>query len=181
MNTIKTNRTHAIMKMVGFYVLLFVLVYSNTMMAEAQMKSNCCNYWKSKVSEAIPTPERSSEKHNSESESILAAIECLLTMEGDKSRARFSGATRFDTSQTFEPATSDVGALYYISFLYLKKWDHSNAVALVDKDNRLNHPESISIAYRAYRKWFKKIKDEGITKAREQKLDPLEGTGIRWY
>jgi hypothetical protein len=181
MNKILTPRTYLRYKELHIVSLFLVLVYTNTVMAVELRESNCCDFWKSKVSEAIPITEEPVEKAKSEDERVLSAIECLLTMEGDKSKARFGGATRFNVSQTFEPATSDVAALYYISFLYLGKWDHASAVAIVDDDNRFNDRESISVAYKAYRKWFDKVKDLGLAKARARNLDPLENTQIRWY
>ena len=101
-------------------------------------------------------------------------------MEGNK-QAAFSGAVQLYVSQSFENTPADVAALYYISFLYHQKWDHSDAVALSGKDGAVNTPEVVSEAYRGYKKWFAQVKRVGLAKAREMKLDPLKGTKVRWY
>jgi hypothetical protein len=32
-----------------------------------------------------------------------------------------------------------------------------------------------------YRNWFRKVREIGLTKARELGLDPLDKTGVHWY
>jgi hypothetical protein len=48
------------------------------------------------------------------------------------------------------------------------------------KKPKLNTKRLVEAAYRSYRKWFEKVKEIGLGKAREQKIDPLDGSGISW-
>ena len=111
----------------------------------------------------------------------MAGIECLLKMEGNKNRARFSGAVKDYVSQLFENTPADVAALFYISYLYHQKWDHADAVALRGSDGSVNTPKVVQDAYRSYKKWFAEVKRIGLSKAREMKLDPLKHTKVTWY
>jgi hypothetical protein len=140
-----------------------------------------CKYWLSRVDGDVNLPDQFKHVDESNIENIIVGIECLLTFEGNKKRARFSGATRHDVSQLFDPATVDIAALYYISYLFTQKWDHADAVAIVDKEGRVNTDESTKEAFQAYREWFKEVKKLGIYKARESRLDPFGGKNIRWY
>jgi hypothetical protein len=119
----------------------------------------------------------------------VAAIECLLGAENDQRPAGFSGATRLDISQTFAPARVNLAALYLISYMYSGHYDHAGAVALrgddasyVDgKGNYVTTPSAIRRAYRSYRVWFAKVRRIGLAKAQQAGLQPLEGSGLRWY
>jgi hypothetical protein len=140
-----------------------------------------CKYWLSRVDSDVKRPDQFKHVDESNMDNIIVGIECLLALEDNKKRARFSGATRYDVSQLFAPATVDVAALYYVSFLFTQKWDHANAVAIVDKEGRINTDESIKEAFQAYREWFKEVKKLGIYKARESGIEPFAGKNIRWY
>jgi hypothetical protein len=140
-----------------------------------------CKYWLSRVDSDVKPTDQFKHVDESNVENIMVGIECLLALEGNKKRARFSGASRHDVSQLFAPATVDIAALYYISFLFTQKWDHADAVAIVDKDGRINTDESIKEAFQAYREWFKEVKKLGIYKARESGIDPFAGKNIKWY
>lgn len=119
----------------------------------------------------------------------LAAIGCLLGAENDLKPAALSGATRLDISQTFAPARVNLAALYAISYIYSGHYDHAGAVALrgddasyIDsKGNYGTKPSAIHKAYQAYRAWFVKVRQLGLAKAKRSGLQPLEGTGLRWY
>jgi len=52
---------------------------------------------------------------------------------------------------------------------------------LVDRNGKKNTKGSIKVAYEAYLSWFEKVKEIGLQKAREEKLDPLNGAPVRWY
>jgi hypothetical protein len=142
--------------------------------------SDSCEFWQAKADATLPRS-KAPDPDLTDSTIIMAAIECLLKMEGNKHKAAFSGAMKYYVSQNFENTPADVAALYYISYLYYQKYDHADAVALRGKDGSVNTPEVVSKAYRGYKKWFEKVKSVGLEKAREMKLDPLKSTKVRWY
>ena len=119
----------------------------------------------------------------------LNAIECLLGAENDLRPAVFSGGTRFDISQTFAPAHVNLAALYAISYIYSGHYNHAAAVALRGDDashtdsngNYVTKASAIHKAYKAYRAWFAKVRQMGLASAQKSGLQPLEGTGLRWY
>lgn len=113
---------------------------------------------------------------------VQKGIRCLLKLEGNKDEATFSGATRFDTSQIFEePATVEVAALFYISYLYYRDWGAVAGAVVLTEKNGSTSAETIRKAYRYYREWFTEIKKIGLAKAREQELNPLKGKDVVWY
>jgi hypothetical protein len=113
---------------------------------------------------------------------IMQATECLLKLEGNKKKARFSGATNPYVSQLFKPATVEVAVLFCVSYLFYQKWDHADAIALVGDDNqKISAPKTVQDAYKYYRRWFKQVQAIGIVKAREMKVEPLKGKDVRWY
>lgn len=145
-----------------------------------------CSFWVSQVDPSAGLSEdyrdAATDMRRLSEEEVLHAIRCLLTLEGNRSPARFSGATNSSISQVFdEHATVEVAALFYISFLFYGEWDHADAVALEDGDGRINSPEAISEAYKKYRDWFHQVESVGLDRARKSKLDPLRGSSIRWY
>lgn len=144
-------------------------------------KDKCCKYWQSKVDTKVQLSDERQEIDQNNPENILNAIECLLNLESNKNKAKFTGATKFEVSQIFEPATVDVASLYYISYLYYQKWNHADAIALVDINGNINTPETIQQAYKSYRKWYKEVKKIGLQEAKKQNLDPLANSNIRWY
>lgn len=145
------------------------------------MNSECKN-WQSLVDTSVEPPRPRFVFDVSNELDVTVGIECLLRLEGNKSPARFGGALNPGVSQTFDKATTEVAALFYVSYLFKKKFDHASAVALTDsRTGKVNTPKSIKSAFAAYRKWFEKIKSIGIEEARKQELDPLEGTFVRWY
>jgi hypothetical protein len=145
------------------------------------MNSGCKN-WQSLVDSSIEPPSPRFVFDVSNERDVSVGIECLLRLEGNKSPARFGGALNPGVSQIFDKATTEVAALFYVSYLFKKKFDHANAVALTDsRTGKVNTPESVKSAFAAYRNWFEKIKSIGIEEARKQELDPLEGTFVRWY
>jgi len=120
---------------------------------------------------------------------VLAAIACLLQLEGDSRPAKFTGDTGEGVSQIFDWAPMNLAALYYVSYLFTTNWNHGNAIAL--RGPGANVPESklkyrttpwaIYKAYTSYRRWYQQVRTMGLTRARAAKLDPLEGTGLYWY
>ncbi len=111
----------------------------------------------------------------------INAIECLLHAQGNRHEAKISGVTHDYISQTMPPASVELAALYYISFLFTGLPDHADGIALQGLDGSLNPPGSIDVAYKAYRKWFVQAKLMGLETARKLQLSPLKGTNLRWY
>lgn len=146
--------------------------------------SQDCNYWYAEVGVKSANA-KAGDKDKKNIQNIVEGIECLLKLEGDKTRGAFSGATHTRVSQMFPRATVEICALYYISYLFYEKYDHANGIALryknYEENRTINSDEAVKIAYESYRKWFEKVKEIGIEEARKQKLDPLECSGVRWY
>ena len=120
---------------------------------------------------------------------ILGAIACLLQLETDTRPANFMGVTWAGVSQIFDWAPMNLAALYYISYLFTSNWKHGNAIALrgpgaevpESKSKYRTSPWAIYKAYGSYRHWYQQLKAMGLAQAREEKLDPLAGTGLYWY
>lgn len=120
---------------------------------------------------------------------VMAAIACLLQLEEDKRPANFMGVTWAGVSQIFDWAPMNLASLYYISYLFTCNWKHGNAIALRGPGAEV--PESktkyrtttwaIYKSYGSYRHWYEQVKAMGLARAREEKLDPLAGTGLYWY
>jgi len=138
-----------------------------------------CTVWRSKVDPSLSLQGRAIAELPSDRDAV-AAIACLLESRGDTRPARFSGAMDERVSQTFDRATIEVAALYFISFIYEKKWDHGMAVA-IDGPDGVNTDKTIRDAYAAYRRWFVKVKRYGIADCRKRGIAPLRGTSLAWY
>ncbi len=160
-----------------------------------------CDYWHAQVipPEVKPTtPVVKSEPHKISSNLELThspeplysrlseaeafeAIDCLLMLEGNKNDSRIVGATRVDTSQTFGASSVEVAALYYVSVIFYRDWGHAGAAALVGQAVVGDRDVVVAAAYAAHKKWLVKVKQLGWETARAEKLDPLDGSGVRWY
>ena len=120
---------------------------------------------------------------------VLAAIACLLQLEEDTRPANFMGVTWWGVSQIFDWAPMNLAALYYASYLFTCNWKHGNAIALrgpgaeelESKYKYRTTTRAIHRAYGSYRHWYQELKAMGLARAREEKLDPLAGTGLYWY
>lgn len=165
------------------YTFFVVLFLSASVFAQQSSKDICID-WKGRIDDTLNEtylpiyvePEELNEQE------VFQAIECLLKLEGNKNKARFSGATRTDQSSVPQFTPGEVSALWYISFLYYQKFDHAGGViALSDNSGEFSSPGAIKEAYKSYRKWFEEVKKIGLIKAREQKLDPLAYTDIKWW
>ncbi|QQS42264.1 MAG: hypothetical protein IPM63_04800 [Acidobacteriota bacterium] len=142
--------------------------------------ASTCDYWYTKV--GVDDVEFVGEAPDlAHDEEILSGIECLLKLEDDTSEGAFWGATSFEVSQILPKAGVNVCALYYISYLFEENWKHALGVVLIDRAGNKNEPSSVSKAFASYRKWFDRVKEIGLKKARERSLDPLENSGISWY
>ena len=139
-----------------------------------------CEYWWSKADDTLPRS-KEPDPDLTDERVVMAGIECLLKMKGNTHPARFSGAISLEVSQIFDNTTANVAALYYISYLFQQKWDHADAVALRGPDGDFNTRQIIAEAYKSYEKWFEEVKKIGLAKSREQKLNPLKYSQLRWY
>lgn len=165
-----------------YYLLLVCLNFAIFMSNDsfAQNKNLTCIDWHSKVDFNKPlvlvNPENKSQ------EEIFLAVNCLLQLEGKKEESNVAGASNGYVSNFFGATSVEVAALYYISYLFYQKWDHSDAPFLITQRNsKLNSDRAVSKAYKAYKKWFAKVREIGLEEARRQKLDPLAGSGVAWY
>lgn len=119
----------------------------------------------------------------------LDAIRCLLAEEHDLRPGAFSGVTRLDVSQLFAPTRANLAALYAISYVYSGRFNHASAIAL--RGDNASHSDArhfyvtnagaVHKAYRAYRIWFSRVRQIGLARAQQAGLQPLDGTGLRWY
>ena len=159
----------------------FALAVNAAPLSRSNTKNVSCQFWQSLVDPTVKRPPITPTPDENDPMVVQDAIGCLLELQGKTNRGNFSGATRFDISDAFDPATVEVGALYYVSCLFTGKRDFTSAVALRDSNGKYNTPKSVKIAYEKYRDWYKKVKELGVTKAREMKLDPLQGSNVHWY
>ena len=165
------------MKTFKFYLFLslfYVLFLASTSLAKE------CNYWQGIVGADV-SQYKGEQIDIKSPEKITEGIECLLLLQGHKSIGAFGGATHFQVSQLLPMASVEICALYKISWMFTGKYDHASGVVLIDKKSKFNTKKSVKIAYKKYRKWWKKVKELGLEEARKQKLDPLKGARVSWY
>jgi hypothetical protein len=118
---------------------------------------------------------------------IEEGIGCLLELKGLRNKARFYGNTKFNYKKSDvyrhpkKPASVEIAALYYISYLFYSNWEHAGSIALYDEaTGKTNTGKIVEKAFESYQKWYKEMLVIGIKAAREKKLDPLKGSGINW-
>lgn len=140
-------------------------------------KEVLCRYWQA---QADPDIEVDFEIDETDPENIIDGIGCLLALEGRKDRGAFANMQPY-VSQLLPYPSVEVCALYYISFIYKQDYLHAGGTALAGKGNSLNSDESVKIAFKSYSDWYNKLKQVGLEKARAEKLEPLAGSGVRWY
>jgi hypothetical protein len=78
------------------------------------------------------------------------------------------------------PASVQVAALFYASYLFTGRWDHAQAVELADDRGNKLPRRSVPAAFSAYESWFERIQRLGLSEARRNAIDPLDGTGMHW-
>jgi len=166
--------------------ILFLAVTFITVFSASNVLAQDCEYWETEVGvDTANYDYRSAKINKKDPKKVMEGIECLLKLEGDKTPGSFSGASSLSGPVNMPESTVEICALYYISSLFYQKQDHANAIVLRYKKYRenssLNSDEAVKIAFESYRKWFEKVKEIGLEEARKQKLDPLEGSGVRWY
>ena len=148
--------------------------------AQAKDRKLSCADWTSKIDLTI-VREADFEPLSLPDNQKLAGVACLLALETNHHEARISGATRSEVSQMFPPATADVAALFYISYIFTKNWTHGDAIALWGHEGRINNADDISLAYQKYREWFKRVSKIGWKKAQKEGIQPLANCPVSWY
>jgi hypothetical protein len=179
------ERTFMILGTVKLTILLtFVCVWSTLAYVRTNSMTEddlaCCASWQAKVDPNVKPLKECSADETSDKD-VMKGIECLMRLEGRKGKSKHQGATRLYVSQGFGPASVEVAALYYVSYLYCQKWDHASAIALRDEKGGVDKPEAVRQAFESYKKWFKEVEKVGLAKAREMKLEPLKDTRVHWY
>lgn len=140
-----------------------------------------CRYWNSRIDSTVSLPDNFERPNEKDPQNIMAGIRCLLQLEGNHNQARFSGATRPDTSQIFSSQTVEVAALFYISYLYYQDWGAFSGAVALRGDDGIDKPSTIRKAYKYYRGWFKNVEKIGIVEARKKQIAPLKGKDVSWY
>ncbi|HEX8370289.1 MAG TPA: hypothetical protein VF604_17210 [Pyrinomonadaceae bacterium] len=149
----------------------------------AQDAKAACYKWQTQVDPKFERVEIDESKLSDKE--IQTGIGCLLKLKGNKRKAGFTGATRSNIYASgryeYKTATIEIAALYYISYMFHNNWEHAGSISLYDEEaENGNSKKSIKRAYESYRKWYEKLLEIGLQKAREQKLDPLENSGVSW-
>src|SRR6266404_2893213 len=148
---------------------VLIFLFPLTLSAQAQRLS--CRDWNSQVDRTVE-PRARFDPLTLPVDEKLAGVACLLSLEKNQHPARFGGATASYVSQIYPEATTEVAALFYISYMFTEKWDHSLGIAVRGHKGRLNDPKDISLAYKEYRKWFKRVAAVGWKKSQEQGIVP---------
>lgn len=77
-----------------------------------------------------------------------------------------------------------VEALFIINQLYFKKpffyFPYPIIKSIVSKEEESVKGEIIMQAYKAYKQWFEKVKELGLTEARRRLLLPFDNTNLGW-
>lgn len=173
-------------RIVNKIIILAILLFAVSLVEAQNFKStDVCYRWQTQVDIALQRIEIDANKlSNAET---LEGIECLLKLKGNKKKARFYGYTRLNLNASSKPpkikrsATVEISALYYASYIFYNNWAHAGSVQIYDADTeKYNTKSNVERAYKSYWKWFQKVLDIGLEKAREQKLDPLENSRVAW-
>jgi hypothetical protein len=156
----------------------FLVVVAATRIAACETQVTC-EYWQSKVDPAVPLQGKRLDELPGDADAP-EAIRCLLRLRGRTSHGRFSGVTRFDVSQIVPRATMEIAALYYVTYIYERKWPHADAV-MIDGPGGGNTTETVRNAFDAMERWLETVEKIGIARARKRRLHPLRGTPLHWY
>lgn len=138
-----------------------------------------CEYWQSKVDANMRLMGARLDELPSDVDAPQA-IRCLLQLKGQTMASRFGGATRFDVSEVGGATPMDVAALYYMTFIYTRVWDHADAI-MIDGPKGVNSRRTVNEAFRAFEAWSKTVDRLGIAEVRVRGLHPLRGTQLHWY
>jgi hypothetical protein len=186
-NAAMKKRLYQVIKMTSFLAILFFPVVPSQMAQTKfdKVKNNTCYRWQTQVD---PRLERIKIDNSILSVAeIEEAIGCLLTLKGKTHKARLYGTTRdnYYKSEGYQPpkhpASVEIAALYYASFLFYNNWEFASSIVLYDADTEeSNSKRNVKRAYKSYQQWFKKVIEIGLEEARKQKLDPLVESEVSW-
>jgi len=162
--------------------IVFIGIFCIGCTVQIEKQNITCEEWIKQVDESSGATTRHTINFDTtiSEKQFNAAVECLLKCKGNKNPARFSGATSVYVSQILPTASVEIAALYYISVLFLKNWQHGDGIAIWN-ERGINPSGAMEIAYLSYEKWFKQVKEIGLSNARKINLNPLEGTDLSWY
>lgn len=112
---------------------------------------------------------------------VFDIIDCYLLEKGNHT-PDWNVVLRNDLSQTFGPSPREVVALFEISKLFFQSDSFASAKVLFNlKSGAENSKTTVKKAFKHYRRWLISVKKIGLSEARRRKLDPLAGTGVKWY
>lgn len=120
----------------------------------------------------------------------LSMIEELLKFEGDARHCVvpircYNPAISQLYTRKEEHYSLQLEALFMINQLYFKEpFKFSPFPVLIDQNTREYSTVSghiLKLAYNSYRVWFKKVRKEGLDRARNENLEPLTETSIAWW
>ena len=162
--------------------LLVLLGVVQFIFSQSGQEHGLCDRWRAMIDPHVKSNEREPDVENVTEREAMEGIACLLTYQGNQRAGKFSGATRFDISQTFPDATIELDALYTISAIYYGKWKHARGIALVDQSPKILKPKAgAKRAFPYLQGWFQRLKAKGLERLRSEHDDPLNGSGLRWY
>jgi hypothetical protein len=120
---------------------------------------------------------------NADIEKMIAE---LLTYKGDTRKCfvkiKCTGDANYNGNLTHY--SLQVEALYIINSIFFEDYNqYSPCPVLTDASGKIAtmDGEIVNKAFEAYEKWFVEIKKMGIGNARAAKVNPLEGSGVKWF
>lgn len=119
-------------------------------------------------------------------EDIEKMITELLTYKGDTRKCfmKISCAEDIKLPENISNYSLQVEALYIINSIFFENYtNYSPCPILTNTKGEIATTDELMIgeAFEAYEKWFENIKIVGIGNARAEKINPLEGSNIKWF
>jgi hypothetical protein len=164
-----------------------VTVLGLLLLVASVARGSDCSYWHALFDRSAS--DVSSEIAEQQSKDELQGIRCLLKMEGHEEVGVLYGAKGY-VSQRVPKASVEISAPYQISILFYGNDEFAQAVALTSDPPKqddsaysieFNSRELVKRAFASYRKWFAEVEKIGLEEARAREMDPLAGSGVRWY
>jgi hypothetical protein len=129
-------------------------------------------------------PYSENEFSNADIEKMIAE---LLTYKGDTRKCfmkiNCSGKTIYNGNLTYY--SLQVEALYIINSIFFDSYSQYSPCPILTDESGKNlatmDGEMVNKAFEAYEKWFVEIKAMGIGNARAAQVNPLKGSGVKWY
>jgi hypothetical protein len=169
----------------GCALVLFVFLSlgprANAQIKQSKKISAKCLPWMNRIDPALGKEPR--ETFPVPEQDLLTAMGCLLEAEGNDNPSRCEMNMTHNGSWPLPPPTVEIFALYYISYIFEEDWTYAVGIALIDRDKKINSPAAVRAAYRAYRKWYLKVRTIGVEQARKEHLQPLnqDRDGVNWF